>query len=416
VVIGVMIRSTNIIRLDEFIGPPARQSGDVAPLREPTQPGISSATSRNRDEPVLGNVIAFVQPVRGAVGEDQSASLVLGSVEPLASESDPAQWRSWIFGLLILSAAVHASAIALLNRPPPPMASIGVEAMSVEIVLGDDTPAAPPSPPPDAPAATPPPADSITKPSTTWPPELKTDAAAPAEPASPPSVALPSEAQPDPAVAATPPPQELSREPERPVEAAKPPEQKPVEPQAPTATPSEAQPAPVVAAIPPPQESPREPERPVEAAKPPQQKPVQPPPKPAEAKPKREHAKPREHPKPAAPAGPNTRHAAVAAAPSGAGPGRSDAETNYRGIAAAHLARFKQFPPEARSRGAQGNSVVSFTIDGSGRVTRVSLVRGTGIASLDQESQAMVRRASPFPPPPGGRPVSITAPVSFHLR
>ena len=40
----------------------------------------------------------------------------------------------------------------------------------------------------------------------------------------------------------------------------------------------------------------------------------------------------------------------------------------------------------------------------------------TGIASLDQESQAMVRRASPFPPPPGGRSVSITAPVSFHLR
>jgi protein TonB len=137
---------------------------------------------------------------------------------------------------------------------------------------------------------------------------------------------------------------------------------------------------------------------------------VQAPRKPAEAHPKRDHGKP------TANARPNNRHTAAAAAPSGAGPGRSDAETNYRGIAAAHLARFKQFPAEARSRGEQGNSVVSFTIDGSGRVTRVALVRGTGIASLDQESQAMVRRASPFPAPPAGRPVSITAPVSFHLR
>jgi protein TonB len=60
--------------------------------------------------------------------------------------------------------------------------------------------------------------------------------------------------------------------------------------------------------------------------------------------------------------------------------------------------------------------VVSFSIDAGGRVTRVVLVRGTGIASLDQESQAMVRRASPFPPPPSGRPMTITAPVNFGLR
>jgi protein TonB len=49
-------------------------------------------------------------------------------------------------------------------------------------------------------------------------------------------------------------------------------------------------------------------------------------------------------------------------------------------------------------------------------VTRVSLVSGTGFASLDQEATAMVRRASPFPPPPDGRPLNFTAPVSFRVQ
>jgi periplasmic protein TonB len=49
-------------------------------------------------------------------------------------------------------------------------------------------------------------------------------------------------------------------------------------------------------------------------------------------------------------------------------------------------------------------------------VTRVSLVRSSGFSSLDQEAQAMVRRASPFPAPPDGRSVSFTAPASFRIQ
>jgi protein TonB len=60
--------------------------------------------------------------------------------------------------------------------------------------------------------------------------------------------------------------------------------------------------------------------------------------------------------------------------------------------------------------------VVSFTINGGGSVTRVALVRGTGIASLDREAQAMVNRSSPFPPPPSQRPMRFTVPVSFDIR
>jgi TonB family protein len=55
-------------------------------------------------------------------------------------------------------------------------------------------------------------------------------------------------------------------------------------------------------------------------------------------------------------------------------------------------------------------------LDGSGRVTSSSVVRSTGAAILDQELAAMARRASPFPPPPGGRAVSFTVPIGFRLN
>jgi len=83
---------------------------------------------------------------------------------------------------------------------------------------------------------------------------------------------------------------------------------------------------------------------------------------------------------------------------------------------AAHLARHKQYPAAARSAGTQGSGTISFTIDGSGRVTSASVVRGTGAAILDQELAAMARRASPFPPPPGGRSMNFTVPIGFHLN
>jgi protein TonB len=91
-------------------------------------------------------------------------------------------------------------------------------------------------------------------------------------------------------------------------------------------------------------------------------------------------------------------------------------DANYLGLVAARLARYKRFPPEARGRRQQGAAIVSFNINGDGRVTSVRLVRGTGFAALDREVEAMVHRASPFPAPPGGTATSFTAPVSFHLN
>jgi periplasmic protein TonB len=107
---------------------------------------------------------------------------------------------------------------------------------------------------------------------------------------------------------------------------------------------------------------------------------------------------------------------ASAPAANNVGRGRMAGDANYLGLVAARLARYKRFPPEARSRRQQGAAVVSFNINGDGRVTSVKLVRGTGFAALDSEVEAMVHRASPFPAPPGGIATSFRAPVSFHLN
>jgi periplasmic protein TonB len=100
-------------------------------------------------------------------------------------------------------------------------------------------------------------------------------------------------------------------------------------------------------------------------------------------------------------------------AASGVGRGRSDRSSNYPGIVRAHLVRYKQSP-----NGARGNGVatVAFTLDGSGRVTSVRLVSGSGVAAFDQEAVAMARRASPFPPPDDGKGKNFTIPVRFEVR
>jgi protein TonB len=112
------------------------------------------------------------------------------------------------------------------------------------------------------------------------------------------------------------------------------------------------------------------------------------------------------------------QHAAAVAsnAASGIGRGRSDNSANYNGMVAAHLARYKQYPAVARSAGTEGIATVSFSIDSSGRVTSARLARGSGNAAIDQEVVAMARRASPFPAPPDGRGRNFTVPVRFNLR
>jgi protein TonB len=82
---------------------------------------------------------------------------------------------------------------------------------------------------------------------------------------------------------------------------------------------------------------------------------------------------------------------------------------------AAHLARYKRFPPDARRRGEHGSTGVDVAIDGDGRVTAVRVVRSSGFLSLDRAAEAMVWRASPFPAPPGRRPLQLSVPITYAI-
>src|ERR1700680_1951423 len=270
--------------------------------------------------------------------------------------------RAGMLALLRGSFSAHAGVYWMLNGEPPPLASIGVESMSVEIVLGTDMPAG----------------------------RAEEPAKFEQEPAQPPTQVGPEPAQPEPHQEAL---QQVEPEPSPPVEAA-PAVSNAEQPLAPSV------PAPPAPAVPLAKDAvaplPAAPLKRVETAparQPKQQRPV----------------RQRQAMLPATAGAPATSANAV-------GRGRSDADSNHRGLVAAHLARYKRFPADARGRGDQGVASVSFSLDAGGRVTSVALVRGSGVASLDQEVQAMVHRASPFPAPPSGRAMSFTVPVSFRLQ
>ena len=176
----------------------------------------------------------------------------------------------------------------------------------------------------------------------------------------------------------------------------------------------------------PPQEKPEvvaPPEQKTEPAPPkPEQVKVEREKKPAPVKPKvvrAEAKKPTDAPPaPRTTASPKAERQAPAASAASAGASAA-ALASYRQMVAAHLQRFKQYPPAAKAAGQQGTARVSFTLTRSGGVTSVSLGGSSGHSALDTETLAMVRRAQPFPAFPADVKQSsmpFSAPVAFYIR
>jgi protein TonB len=353
-----------------------------------------------------GNVVPFMRPR----GERAAPAVALPADTIRLARVGLIRERARLAAFAAVSVAVHAALFAAFWREPTPLASIGVEVISVEIVIGATAPAGIATTQGEqevssAAAPDPQPADPQREPetrATEQPREVQvaTDERTPEEkpverPADPPKPreleaavdTEPAHIEPKPAIAM--------------VESPK--------PDAATAKPKEIPPDTTeITLLPQPEE------KPVEVKDTP--KPVQT----APPKPVRNAAPAREPRRIEAPTRERAAKQANASAPSTAannvGVGRSDNATNYAGLVSAHLRRHQQYPADARNRGDQGTATVSFGLDGGGRVTSARLARGSGIASIDQEVQAMVRRASPFPAPPGGRAQSFTVPVSFRLN
>jgi periplasmic protein TonB len=339
----------------------------------------------------LSNVVPFMRPAtQEAVRAAPDVALPADAARVAANAS---REHGRLVAFVALSVLVHGGLLAFLWREPEPLASIGLPVISVELVVGATAPAGVAAAPGEnetqaaAAPTDPQPTESAREAeqkATEQPQEVP---AAKLEVAPEgrtqlerqPDAPQPSETRPeppsDPAPAVT---MALSPEPVKPVEI------KPVQKPAPKQVQRRPEPEPKQRVAARPTETKTEPSR--------------------VAAPTKDRAS--ERARASAPANPANN----------LGVGRSDYDTNYRGLVAAHLARYKQYPADARSRGDRGTASVTFSIGGSGGVTSVSLARGSGVASIDQEVVAMVRRASPFPPPPGGRPQSFTVPVSFSLR
>jgi protein TonB len=304
----------------------------------------------------LSNVVPFRRKPRTRVRSSAPAL----KLDPSERPALPPAAESWLRGatFFVLSLTAHAALFAAFNPQPSPKASIGMEVITVELVLGANTNAGL--------APTPSPSE-----------EAKNSAAAEAGSEEPPL----KEDKPQDVRQETQPESQEDKQPDTEADAAKP-----------QVVEESLQP------------SVKEPEITPEPAR---QKAADP--KPTQTAPA---AKPEPRKKRPTPAPVN---AAPSQSSSGIGRGRSDTDTNYRGLVAAHLQRYKQFPPDARRLGNQGSAMVSFRLDGSGRVVSVKLVRAIGVESLDREVVAMVHRASPFPAPPDGRPAGFSVPLDFRI-
>ena len=158
--------------------------------------------------------------------------------------------------------------------------------------------------------------------------------------------------------------------------------------------------------------------------------PPKPQPKPKEQpkpKPKAEPPKPRPEPqttaKPVteAPANAAPSAAPPAGAPTQAAPvaRNSNAVPSWHGAIVGHLERYKRYPRIARMRNQQGVPQVHITLDRQGRVLAVRLHKGSGFEALDEETLALVERASPLPAPPPEAAqdrMELVVPVQYFLR
>jgi protein TonB len=98
---------------------------------------------------------------------------------------------------------------------------------------------------------------------------------------------------------------------------------------------------------------------------------------------------------------------------------RAAAIASYNQLVAAHLQRFKQYPPASKAAGQQGTARLSFSLGRGGQVLASRLAGSSGHAALDGETLAMVRRAQPFPAfPPDMKQASMSfnVPVQFSIR
>lgn len=93
---------------------------------------------------------------------------------------------------------------------------------------------------------------------------------------------------------------------------------------------------------------------------------------------------------------------------------------NWRSRLQGHLAGFKRYPPTARKQRQQGTAIVHFAVNQEGYVLATKLIKSSGVAALDREALAVIKRAQPLPQPPAelllNKQITLIVPVVFDLK
>ena len=81
------------------------------------------------------------------------------------------------------------------------------------------------------------------------------------------------------------------------------------------------------------------------------------------------------------------------------------------------LAVHKTYPEEARRRGDEGRVAIRFTVNGSGHVLKVELLRGSGSSALDNAAASMLRDAAlpPFAASMPAATIAVTVQIRYSL-
>jgi len=122
--------------------------------------------------------------------------------------------------------------------------------------------------------------------------------------------------------------------------------------------------------------------------------------------------------RPAAPA-PVTTHAIPRETVAKETTGDTALRTRYLGELASAIARNRHYPRLSRRRREEGRVLVGFHIASDGRFEQVRVLESSGRPRLDRAALEMVRRTSPFRPPPptlNEADREIRLPVVFRLQ
>ncbi|CFR22812.1 putative TonB protein [Yersinia kristensenii] len=110
----------------------------------------------------------------------------------------------------------------------------------------------------------------------------------------------------------------------------------------------------------------------------------------------------------------------VAAAANSDSAHNQKSKMNWKSRLQGHLAGFKRYPLSAKKQRQQGTASIRFVVNTEGYVLSAKLIKSSGIAALDQESLAMIKRAQPLPQPPAellsNGQVTLTMPIGFELK